>query len=196
MQAEQFRCVTSLIHVTLAGVHHFRAAALLLCAWTLAFLSAAPAAASCVTDSPDPSPNAFLGTVIATSEEDRVAEVVTDDGTTVTVEGTEYTSWWSNSRSSVDRRYALGGRYEFHPLNEKSPYSDNSCTATRQLSGPSLSVISAQAGEGVLPTWLPVDEQAGPLGYLIFFGPIAVGAIVLIAMLRGRVRRRRTAPTD
>jgi len=125
-----------------------------------------------------------------------VAEVVTDDGTTVTVEGTEYTSWWSNSRSSVDRRYALGGRYEFHPLNEKSTYSDNSCTATRQLSGPSLSVISAQAGEGVLPTWLPVDEQAGPLGYLIFFGPIAVGAIVLIAMLRGRVRRRRTAPTD
>jgi len=182
--------------VRLADVYPFGAAALLLCAWTLGVLGAAPADASCATDSPDPSPNAFVGTVIATSEEDRVAEVVTDDGTTVTVEGTEYTSWWSNSHSSVDRRYALGGRYEFHPLNVESPYSDNSCTATRQLSGPPLSVIPAHPGEGVLPAWLPVDEQAGPLGYLIFFGPIAVGAIVLFAMLRGLVRRRSTASSD
>ena len=180
----------------LADVYPFGAAALLLCAWTLGVLGAAPADASCATDSPDPSPNAFVGTVIATSEEDRVAEVVTDDGTTVTVEGTEYTSWWSNSHSSVDRRYALGGRYEFHPLNAESPYSDNSCTATRQLSGPPLSVIPAHPGEGVLPAWLPVDEQAGPPGYLIFFGPIAVGAIVLFAMLRGLVRRRSTASSD
>lgn len=171
-------------------VHPLRAATALLCAVTLSALGAAPAAASCATDSPDPSPYAFVGTVIATSEGGRVAEVVTDEGGTVSVEGTEDTSWFSNAHSSTDRRYALGGRYEFHPLDDESPYSDNSCTATRQLSGPPLSVVPAQAGEGVLPAWLPVDEQAGPLGYLIFFGPIAVGALVLFAMLRGVARRR------
>ncbi len=172
----------------------FRAAALLWCALTLGVLGAAPAAASCATNSPDPSPDAFVGTVIATSEGGRVAEVVTDEGGKVTVQGTEDTSWFSNSYSSVDRRYALGGRYEFHPLNDDSPYSDNACTATRQVSGPPLSAFpEAQVQDGVLPDWLPVDEQAGPLGYLIFFGPVTVGVLALLALLGGLLRRRRTA---
>ena len=171
-------------------------AALLLCAWTLGVLGAAPAAASCVTDSPDPSPYAFVGTVIATSRGDRVAEVITDEGATVTVQGTEETSWFSNAQSSADRRYALGGRYEFHPLNDDSPYSDNACTATRQVSGPPLSAFpEPQTREKVLPEWLPVNELAGPLGYLLFFGPIAVGALALSTVLK-RVRRRRGAASD
>lgn len=130
--------------------------------------------------------------MIGTSEGGRVAEVVTDEGATVTVQGTEDTTWFSNSYSSVDRRYALGGRYEFHPLNDDSPYLDNACTATRQVSGPPLSAFpEPEIREGLLPEWLPVDEQAGPLGYLIFFGPIAVGAVALFALLRGLRRRRR-----
>ncbi|WP_104106189.1 hypothetical protein [Nocardioides sp. 616] len=123
-----------------------------------------------------------------------MAEVVTDEAATVTVQGTKDRTWFSNSYSSSDRRYALGGRYEFHPLNDDSPYSDNACTATRQVSGPLLSAFpEPQTREGMLPEWLPVDEQAGPLGYLIFFGPIAVGALALFTVLRGRHRRRRTA---
>jgi hypothetical protein len=31
-----------------------------------------------------------------------------------------------------------------------------------------------------LPPWLPVDEQAGLVGYVIFFGPVAVGTALLI----------------
>jgi hypothetical protein len=120
-----------------------------------------------------------------------VAEVVTDEGEKVTVQGTEDASWFSNSYSSVDRRYALGGRYEFHPLNDESPYSDNACTATRQVSGPPLSAFPESRADGsVLPTWLPVDEQAGPLGYVLFFGPLTLGALALIALLRGAARRR------
>ena len=174
----------------LADMYPYRVAALLLCAWTLSMLGAPPAAASCAT-APGPSPYAFVGTVIATSQGDRVVQVVTDGGATVTVLGTTGRS--DNAFTSVDRRYALGGRYEFHPLNDESPYSDNSCTATRQLSGPSLSAIPPQVNKGVLPAWLPVDEQAGPLGYLLFFGPIALGLGVLIVGLRGLVRRQRTA---
>lgn len=174
-------------------VHPSRVAAILLCAWTLSVLAAAPAAASCATDSPRPSPDAFVGTVIATSKGDRVAEVITDEGATVTVQGTEETSWFSNAQSSTDRRYALGGRHEFHPVNDDSPYADNSCTATRQLSGPPLLEISAPLREGFLPAWLPVDEQAGPLGYLMFFGPVAVGGAALFAVFRRFVRGRRAA---
>ncbi len=177
-------------------MHPYRAMALMLCAGTLGVLGAVPATASCATDSPEPSPDAFLGTVIGTSAGGRVAEVVTDDGATVTVQGTEATSWFSNSYSSVDRRYALGGRYEFHPTNDHSPYSDNACTATRQVSGPPLSAFpEPEAREGVLPDWLPVDEQAGPLGYMVFFGPIAVGALALSTVLRRVQRGRRTAPS-
>lgn len=193
---ERLHCSASLSRVRLRDVHPYRAMALMLSAWTLVLLGAVPATASCSTDSPEPSPHALLGTVIGTSAGGRVAEVVTDDGATVTVQGTEGTSWFSNSYSSVDRRFALGGRYEFHPTNDHSPYSDNACTATRQVSGPPLSALSEpEVREGVLPEWLPVDDQAGPLGYLIFFGPISVGALALFTVLR-RVRgRRRTAPS-
>ena len=186
-------CVTSLIRMRRADVHPARLAAVLLFTWTFGVLGTAPAAASCATDSPAPSPNAFVGTVIATSEAGRVAEVVLDDGATVIVEGTEDTSWFSSSRSSVDRRYALGGRYEFHPVNDASPYADNSCTATRQISGPPLSAFPDEPlDEQRLPGWLPVDEQAGPLGYLLFFSPVAVAVLVVLVVARRVARRRRT----
>lgn len=75
----------------------------------------APAAyASCGTEGMV-SPYAFIGTVINTEKEDRVATVITDSGRQVKVLGTQDTSWFATSFSSVDRRYALAGRYEFHP---------------------------------------------------------------------------------
>ena len=138
---------------------------------------------------PEPSPHAFTGTVIETGEHGRVATVVTDAGHRVQVLGTQDTSWFTNSYSSVDRRYALGARYEFHPLNGEPPYRDNACSATTHLAGPDLT--SVEAGAQFLPGWLPVDEQAGPLGYLLFGAaaaiPIAVGAGVL--RVRHRTRR-------
>jgi hypothetical protein len=172
-------------------VNPLRLAAALLIALAFGALAVPPAAASCATGSPEASPYAFVGTVIATGEGGRVAEVVTDEGEKVTVQGTEDTSWLSDSYTSVDRRYALGARYEFHPLNDESPYSDNACTATRKLSGPALSAFpETRAGGGVLPDWLPVDEQAGPIGYLHFFGPLTLGALALFALLRGFVHLR------
>jgi hypothetical protein len=186
------RGVASLSRVKLIGVYVRRASILMLCAGMmsgLGGLGVAPAVASCAAD-PAPSAYAFEGTVIATSENDRVAEVVMDSGERVTVRGAEDSNWFSNSESSVDRRFALGGRYVFHPLNNESPFEDNSCTATRQLSGPSLTDVAPRDVDGVLPAWLPVDEQAGPIGYMIVFGPIAIGLVLLVAGLR-RVTRRR-----
>jgi hypothetical protein len=153
-------------------------------------LGGAPAAhASCATEA-QVSPYAFIGTVISTEKKDRVATVITDNGQRVTVLGTQGTSWFSESYSSSDRRYALGGRYEFHPLNAESPYRDNRCTATHQLAGPPLRPL--EPAKEFLPGWLPVDEQAGLVGYLLFFGPIAAGVVLLIVVGRKALKRRFT----
>ena len=157
-----------------------------------ALVGVSPAYASCAGP-PSPSAFAFTGTVIGTEEEDRIATVMTDRGVEVTVLGTGDTSRFSESFTSVDRRYRLGGRYEFHPTNAKSPYRDNACTATRQLAGPPLQPLAER--EELLPGWLPVDEQAGPLGYLIFLAPLVAGVLVLGAAGRRALRRRVKTPT-
>lgn len=94
-------------------------------------LTGAPAAASCVLP-PQKSSHAFTGTVTAVAWDGRVASVTTDDGETVEVRGTEATA---ASATSVDRTYQVGARYEFHPLNDASPYWDNACTATHKIAG-------------------------------------------------------------
>jgi hypothetical protein len=142
--------------------------------------SVAPGAyASCATEASE-SPYAFVGTVIETEKQDRVATVITDSGRKVKVVGTPDSGWFSKSFSSVDRRYASGGRYEFHPINAESPYQDNRCTAIRQLAGPRLRPLPPP--NEFFPAWLPVDEQAGLVGYLMFFGPVAVALALLIVV--------------
>jgi hypothetical protein len=91
-------------------------------------LTGTPAAASCVAP-PAQSPYAFTGTVVSTRADDRIAYVVTDDWQVVEVWGTSDTA----SFTSVDRTCRVGSRYEFHPLNDSSPYQDNICTATHEV---------------------------------------------------------------
>jgi hypothetical protein len=79
--------------------------------------------------------------VISTERKDHIATVITDSGQRVTVLGTE--GGFPESFRSTDRRYALGGLYEFHPLNGESPYRDNICTATQQLAGSAASAVAA-----------------------------------------------------
>jgi hypothetical protein len=105
---------------------------LLVAAVVIGVATGLPVAASCA-ESPSPSPYAFEGVVTQVRSDGRVATVRTDSGDVVQVIGGETDA---NQSSSVDRQYAVGGRYEFHPTNAKSPYQDNACTATRQLSGP------------------------------------------------------------
>jgi hypothetical protein len=155
----------------------------------LAAAAAAPGAAASCAVQPTDSPHAFVGTVVDAEEEDRIATVVTDDGRTVTVMGTQDIGWLTDAVSSVDRRFAVGARYEFHPVNARSPYRDNACTATTRLAGPRLQPLQPlQPSQEYLPGWLPVDEQAGPVGYLAFLGPLVFAAAVLIAVSRRALR--------
>jgi hypothetical protein len=99
--------------------------------FTAASITAVPggASASCA-GTPVASLYAFTGAVAATEREGRVAHVTTDAGRQVIVRGTPSDS----GATSVDRAYIVEARYEFHPLNDSSPFEDNACTATRQLS--------------------------------------------------------------
>jgi len=143
-----------------------------------------PASASCV-GSPSPSPYAFSGTVVSTEADGRIAEVIVEDGRKVEVRGTPDAS----AMTTVDRTYQVGARYEFHPVNDSSPYEDNACTATRKLTGPVAADESAQT--------TPIargDEAQSGVGPLIVGGLMVLAsgaaAVVVVAM----VRRRRTLP--
>jgi hypothetical protein len=170
-----------------------RTAVLALSTGVLLSVSSGPAHASCA-GLPEPSPHAFTGTVIETAKHDRVATVVTDEGREVQVIGTPDGGLFGTGRSSVDRRYALGARYEFHPLNSEPPYRDNACSATVHLAGPDLAVeavAEARSAPNRLPGWLPVDEQAGAVGYLLFGAASAAPIAAVGAVLRWRHRRSR-----
>lgn len=142
----------------------------------------APASASCA-GSPSPSPHMFKGTVVSTGSEGRIAQVVTDDGREVEVRGTPDAS----GVTSVDRTYRAGARYEFHPVNSGSPYEDNACTATRELSGPVRSDESAEvtpAGGG--------DDGQSVLGLPIVLALTMLAAAATTTVAVGIIRRRRS----
>src|SRR5688572_16755802 len=83
---------------------------------------AQPAAASCAADGHDRSAHSFIGVVTGLTDDDRVATVRRDDGRIVVVTGAADPA---GVRTSVDRTYLAGQRYEFHPRNGDSPYRDN-----------------------------------------------------------------------
>jgi hypothetical protein len=130
--------------------------------------------ASCA-EPPTDSPYAFTGTVLSVNADGRLAHVRRDDGNRVDVHGGP--TLRDDVGTSVDRHFAAGGRYEFHPRNASSPFQDDACTATRQLSGPSPAPVEPH--DDRLPDWLPIDEQAGPSGYAI---GVAAGLLVLAAV--------------
>jgi len=138
-------------------------------------VTAVPADASCAPPPPASSAQRFTGVVVSVSDQGRTATVRTDDGRTVTVTGRGDPS---GAITSVDRTYTAGARYEFHPLNDASPYRDNACTATRELS----STGGAAAG--------PVDGNSRGSGPVVW-GAAALIVVLLVLGALG-VRRRAT----
>jgi hypothetical protein len=135
------------------------------------------AQASCA-ESPEPSPHRFVGTVVQVEASGRLAHVVRDDGSRVEVHGS--TELDDGTATSVDRHFAVGGRYEFHPINASNPFQDNACTTTRQLSGPPLQPGAPDDGDGA-PSWLPIDPAAVPAGYAALAG----GGVAVLVLLAG-----------
>jgi hypothetical protein len=133
----------------------------------------APAAASCVFPART-SAFAFVGTVTGTSNGGRVATVRTDAGAVVTVVGTPDLG---SGLTSVDRAYVVGTRYEFHPINNESPYQDNACTATHEVEGGPAPGGPGPGGSGGW-IWLPAA------------GVVAVALTVAVVGIGRRVSRK------
>ena len=80
-------------------------------------------------------PIAFVGTVVGTANNDRLARVKVESiwqgpviPTLVTVSGSPAQE---SAATSVDRTYLVGQRYLFVPFTASSPFQDNSCSATQ-----------------------------------------------------------------
>lgn len=134
----------------------------------------AAASASCV-QSPLASPYQFTGTVTAVSDGGRTATARTDDGRTVTVLGSEAAD--PSAISSVDRSYQVGVTYEFHPLNDTSPYRDNACTATHPIGAsspaPGGPAVAGSSGSG---SGEPSTSRWPAVGAVILLAGAVTGA--------------------
>lgn len=139
-----------------------------------------PALASCAAPARTAA-HPFIGTVTGVVNQGRTATVRTDDGRTVTVQGSAADT--PGAATSVDRTFEQGMRYEFHPINDGSPYRDNACTATHPFAG----ADDAAAGG-------PAGAPAGDANWLFYLLQAAIG-LTAVAVLTGAglwlVRRRR-----
>jgi hypothetical protein len=137
-------------------------------------------------------PLVFVGTVVLTSDEDRVAHVRVESiwkGPTlsayVDVHGSPVSEL--NVHSSVDRTYRAGERDLFVLFSDRAPYQDNSCSATR----PYTAEIAAFAPADARPP-APVTAVEQVQNWLIQYGlPVGVALVVIAAAAFIGLRRRR-----
>jgi hypothetical protein len=137
-------------------------------------------------------PLVFVGTVVSTSDEDRVAHVRVESiwkGRTlaayVDVHGSPGSLF--NVHSSVDRMYRTGERDIFVLFSDSEPYQDNSCSATQ----PYTAAIAALAPADARPP-APVTPVEQVQNWLIRYGlPAGVVLVVIAATAFIGFRRRR-----
>ena len=152
--------------------------------------SPTPARASC-SGHPPRSPAAFIGVVVQTRSKGRIATVRTAAGATVEVVGTPATE--ESEGTSVDRTFEVGARYQFHPVNNASPYEDNDCTATRLLSrAPSPAASTAAPTPAERHTGTPTVAPGFSARTLLLIA-VVIGAIETAGLLLRRRRLRARA---
>jgi len=169
-------------------------------AWVAALLAlgafyvigTAGAAASCVMPRPLPesvatAPLVFVGTVVSTSDGDRVAHVKIESiwkgphlPTYIDVHGSPVSGF--GTASSVDRRYRAGERDLFVLFSDRPPYQDNSCSATQPYTAQVAALAPADARPPAPPTaseqiqslvsqfWLPVGIAVLAVAVVVFIG--------------------------
>jgi hypothetical protein len=137
-------------------------------------------------------PLVFVGTVVSTSDDDRVAHVRVESiwkGPTlsayVDVHGSPVSGF--NVHSSVDRMYRAGERDLFVLFSASEPYQDNSCSATQ----PYTAEIAAFAPPDARSP-APVTPLEQVQNWLIQYGlPVGVALVVIAAAAFLGLRRRR-----
>jgi len=137
----------------------------------------------------------FVGTVVGTSNADRVARVKVETvwkgggiPTYVTVSGTPD---GGSAATSVDRSFTVGQRYLFAPDSASSPYQDNNCSVTQPYSSrldglrPATAHPPLPGSDGLDPTGLGFV----PISTWAVLSLIAVAGALVVAVLFRRTRR-------
>jgi hypothetical protein len=168
----------------------------------IAISGAGSAHASCalppsLPDEIKSSPLVFVGTVLYTSDGDRVARVRVESiwkgpdlAAYVDVHGSPLAG--SGQATSVDRTYQGGTRYLFVLYSAEQPLSDNDCSGTRPYTD-DIASLRPDSARGPAPA-TPLDEAqnlAGEHGWLLTGLAVVLiaGAAALIFRRRLKVRR-------
>jgi hypothetical protein len=139
----------------------------------------------------------FVGTVISTSDNGRVAEVRVESiwkgralDEYVNVHGSPVSGPFA--ASSVDRVYESGTRYLFVLNSDAQPLQDNSCSATQPYTGALADLAPPDRRPPVLyPTDPMPNRYAGAIVIGLAIGvPFAVGGGALITILLWRRSKR------
>ena len=89
--------------------------------------------------------------------------------------------------TSVDRAYEAGKRYLFVPINDRSPFQDNTCTAT-QLYTPALAAQAPADARAPEPGGDPGTPSVTTLLPWIAIGVVVMAAAGVIIWRRRRHR--------
>jgi hypothetical protein len=136
----------------------------------------------------------FVGTVVFTSDNDRVARVRVESiwkgpnlPAYVDVHGSPVSG--SSTASSVDRTYRAGERDLFVLFSDREPFQDNSCSATQPYTAELSALAPADARLPAPAT--PGDQIANLLGQ--YWLPIVIAILVVVVGAFAGFRRRFTA---
>ncbi len=137
-------------------------------------------------------PLVFVGTVVSTSDSDRVAHIRVESiwkGPTlsayVDVHGSPVSGF--GAYSSIDRTYRAGERDIFVLFSDRAPYQDNSCSGTR----PYTADVAALAPADARPP-APMTRVEQVQNWLINYGlPVGIALVVIAATAFIGLRRRR-----
>ena len=136
-------------------------------------------------------PLVFVGTVVSTSDGDRVARVSVESiwkgpdlPAYVDVHGSPAAG--GGTATSVDRRFRVGERDLFVLFSDRPPYQDNSCSATQ----PYTAGLDALAPDDARPAAPPTPSEEIQYLVTLFWLPILI-AVIVSAAAYIVVRRRR-----
>jgi hypothetical protein len=173
---------------------------MLLALGALGVIGSTGAQASCAMPRPLPeilasAPLVFVGTVVSTSDGDRVARVKVESiwkgpdlPAYLDVHGSPVSG--GGGATSIDRRYRSGERDLFVLLSDRPPYQDNNCSATQ----PYTADVAALAPADARTPPAAADQIQNPVSEHLLTISIAVLIISAVAIFIG-LRRLRSLKT-
>ncbi|OLC48909.1 MAG: hypothetical protein AUH82_01620 [Chloroflexi bacterium 13_1_40CM_4_65_13] len=143
-------------------------------------------------------PTVFVGTVVYTSDQERVARVKVESiwrgpelPAYIDVHGSPVSGPFT--ASSVDRHYQSGTRYLFVPVNANPPFDDNSCSLTQPYTADLVAYAPSDARAAGPATFSDhIQNFLGQNAWVLplLFVLIIAGALAALIRMRGRKRRQ------